>query len=151
MIGTQLKNNIVNSNEIIDITCSQIDEIVSPNDIVQTDKISYTELHNTASELCRVVSNDQRSSKLTYIKLKEWIQRLRNNEDFDIIFQNNVIGLENKAVGNQSMMPLSSTVSTTNSQKIGKRYKSFRERNLSILDKRNTNQDELHTKPRKKT
>ena len=60
------------------------------------------------------------------------------------------VGMVNNPSVNHNMMPLSSTVSTTNSQRIGKRYKSFRKRNLSIFDKRNTNQDELYIRPQRK-
>ena len=146
---TNVNKNILHPNEVIDISGSQIEDVSEQKLCVPTERISYTELHNTASELCRVVSDDQKASKLTYIKLKEWIQRLRNNEDFEITFQKSVLDVEINQDENKNMMPLSSTVSSTNSQKLGKRYKSFRERNLSVFDKRNTNQDEVHTRPKK--
>ena len=136
--------------DIIDVTGGIVNDLSSTNGIDNTDKISYTELHNTASELCRVVSNDQQNTRVTYVKLKEWIDRVRRKEKFDIVFQqNDIAGGINPSL-HHNKMSLASTVSTTNSQRIGKRYKSFRERNLSVFDTKNTNNDELHVKPQRK-
>ena len=136
--------------EIIDVTGDNGNDLSPLNEIDRSERISYTELHNTASELCRVVCNDQGATRITYVKLKEWIDKIRHNEKFEIVFQPNDLALGKNSTIHQNNMPLSSTVSTTNSLRIGKGYKSFRERNLSVFQKSNTNQDELHLKPQRK-
>ena len=74
------------SSDIIDVTGDNVNRLLASNETNKTARISYTELRNTASELCRLVSNDQRSTRTTYVKIKEWINRLRRNEKFDIVF-----------------------------------------------------------------
>ena len=149
MIITTNSNKKVCS-EIIDVTGDNGNDLSPLNEIDRSERISYTELHNTASELCRLVSTDQGATRITYVTLKEWIDKIRHNEKFELVFQQNDLALGKNSIMQQNNMPLSSTVSTTNSLRIGKRYKSFRERNISVFQKSNTNHDELHLKPQRK-
>ena len=124
----------------------------------RTGKVSYTELNTLASELCRTVCNDQMKSGETYSYLQKWIEILRTGQEFDIKF---IPTSYNMDCNNEHIYP--STLGTPNSNRIGKRFKSSMEQNItkSHASKRDntkitrlhssvTKDDELHLGPGKK-
>ena len=50
--------------------------------------VTYKGLSEIASDLCRIVPDDQLLCKSTYIKLHEWIGKLRSGQRFNVVFEN---------------------------------------------------------------
>ena len=128
---------------------SSCDKVVDPFSTTKLN-VSYNELMNTATELCRTVSTNQRACRSVYVTMKEWIERIRSKEPFDVKFERNTLICINDNIDSNDNMPQAATFSSTNSQRLGKRYKSCRENNLSIYHKNNTNNDEQFLSPTKK-
>ena len=81
--------------------------------------------------------NNQTKARETYLHLKEWIETLRSGTKFEL-------QLVSESSNNESInkYPLPSVIGTTNSMKLGKRYKSGIELNASRLSKHLHNNNE---------
>ena len=50
--------------------------------------VTYKDLSEIASDLCRTISDDQLLCKSTYTKLHEWIGKVRSGQRFNVVFDN---------------------------------------------------------------
>ena len=90
------------------------------------DKISYTELNTMATELCRTVANKQSLARETYLYLKDWINKLKTHDSVELQF----ICCDNQ-LQTDDRVAMPATIGATNSNRIGKRFKScFEKMNL---------------------
>ena len=72
------------------------------------------------------MSNDKAKCRETFLYLNDWIENLRSGKNFEVRFWNHCLpnNITSKR-SNDEMLP--ATLGTTNSMRLGKRYKSTHE------------------------
>ncbi len=55
--------------------------------------ITYKDLVDCYSELCRTVSNDKDMSRSVYSTVHEWVSKLRDGDPFEIKISNTLVGM----------------------------------------------------------
>ena len=116
-------------------------------------RVSYTELNNIASELCRTVSNDQQQCKETFVYLKQWIEHLRKGKSIEVKFvsteqvtnfnaHSSIHITPKTANGSDESHILPATLGTTNAMRLGKRFIG----GIEHMSNQNTNHSKSYTR-----
>ena len=136
-------------NEVIYLETRKMDESVEDkavNSIIENDKskVSYSDVLELATDLCRTVSGNPPLCKITYGYLFEWISKLRQGEDFDVIFSNK--GLPKESTTTTRNQPFAAVVTPPGGMVTKKRnrYKSseeLRRRNFKYQRKEECDND----------
>ena len=100
-------------------------------------KVSYSDILEMATDLCRTVSDSPKLCKSTYATLFEWITKLREGEDFDIKFCNKALPRSKDANINVNPLPAVITPGVTGRKRRG-RYKSSEELKRKAVGKSTT-------------
>ena len=66
------------------------------NSIIKNDnaKVTYSDLLEITNDLCRTVADNPVLSKSTYGTIYEWINKLREGKNFEVIFNNKALPKE---------------------------------------------------------
>jgi len=100
-------------------------------------QVTYSDVLEIATDLCRTVSDDPLKCKSTYGIIFEWITKLREGEDFDISFNNKGLPSDETMRNKQ---PLAAVITPKlKRRKRQKRYKSSKELSQMYCTRNNMN------------
>ena len=139
----ELDNDIVNNQGDDTVTCldknngnNVIDDFVF-NSILDkhNSKVTYSDLLELATDLCRTVSADPKLCRSTYGTLFDWITKLREGQIFELSFNNK--GLPKTGEKVKTPSPLAAVITPPlRGRKTRKRYKSSTELSRSFRKKK---------------
>ena len=129
------QSDSINADDIANKVSLAHDNVID-HDIIETDytrtmdstskKVTYRDVLEVATDLCRTVSDDPQLCKSTYATISEWISRLRQGNDFEVAFHNK--SLPHTSNSSKRQTPLPSVITPVGgSKKTRKRYKSSTE------------------------
>ena len=77
----------------VDDNCIAVESNTVFNSILDANnsQVTYNDVLEIASDLCRTVSNDPKLCKITYATIFEWITKLREGDKFEIKFVNTAL------------------------------------------------------------
>ena len=119
-------NSQLNRNQNVEVIDVQEDTVFNSILDKHDSKVTYKDVLEIATDLCRTVADDAKLCKNTYGTLFEWITKIREGEDFEVCFRNR--GLPKDNVNVTIEKPLAAVITPkVNGRRKRSRYKSSEE------------------------
>jgi len=105
-------------------------------------KVTYNDVLEISTDLCRTVSHDPKLCRNTYATIFEWITKLREGKKFDICFNNKLIPKPPSILNKDESAQAAIITPVQNTRKRRSRYKSRQEINRSKIGRINNFDDD---------
>ena len=109
--------------EVIDVDrCNE--EFVEHDSLIENENtnVNYKDVLDVATKLCRTVSNNPKLEKSTYFLLHKWTKKIRIDKNTRVNFVSMPYNCANKDNSQDTIVPISATVTPQNKRKRDNRF-----------------------------